>query len=50
MARAYNTYEVSGTPDGFYAQVNESGRYVLTDLVVGGDDAENAADEGRYPA
>ena len=33
-----NIYEVSGTPDGFYAQVNSSGSYVLTDLVVGGDE------------
>ena len=42
-----NIYEVSGTPDGFYAQVNRVGDYVLTDLVVGGDDPANAADEGQ---
>ena len=41
-----NIYEVSGTPDGFYAQVNSSGSYVLTDLVVGGDELSNASDEG----
>ena len=43
----YNTYEVSGTPGGFIHQVIDSGEVLLTDLVVGGDDAEEAADEGQ---
>ena len=38
----YNTYEVSGTPGGFIHQVIDSGEVLLTDLVVGGDDAEEA--------